>query len=83
MAQVLVEFNIGYSNKLVLENKDAMALMKIMSRATEVRDTYTDNKVVYVDRSEVSVRSMFNVETMTEDEFSAYKEQKAAAEDQV
>lgn len=82
MAQVLVHIDLNYSDKLVLDNKDAMALMEIFSRALQVKDTYTDNKLVYTERSEVRVESMFNKETMTEEEFQSYKAEKKAAEEE-
>ena len=82
MAQVLVHIDLNYSDKLVLDNKDAMALMEIFSRALQVKDTYTDNKLVYTERSEVRVESMFNKETMTEEEFQSYKAEKKAAQEE-
>lgn len=82
MAQVLVHIDLNYNDKLVLDNKDAMALMEIFSRALQVKDTYTDNKLVYTERSEIRVESMFNKETMTEEEFQSYKEEKKAAEEE-
>lgn len=82
MAQVLVHIDLNYSDKLVLDNKDAMALMEIFSRALQVKDTYTDNKLVYTERSEIRVESMFNKETMTEEEFQSYKAEKKAAEEE-
>lgn len=82
MAQVLVHIDLNYSDKLVLDNKDAMALMEIFSRALQVKDTYTDNKLVYTERSEIRVESMFNKETMTEEEFQSYKAEKKAVEEE-
>ena len=82
MAQVLVHIDLNYSDKLVLDNKDAMALMEIFSRAHHVKDTYTDNKLVYTERREIRVESMFNKETMTEEEFQSYKAEKKAAEEE-
>lgn len=82
MAQVLVHIDLNYSDKLVLDNKDAMALMEIFSRALQVKDTYTDNKLVYTERSEIRVESMFNKEAMTEEEFQSYKAEKKAAEEE-
>lgn len=84
MAQVLVSFQIGYSDMLVVDSKDAQTLLEIFDRAKTACNKYTDNVAVYLDKkgsASISVKSINTADLMTEEMYEVHQAEKATAEE--
>lgn len=81
MAQVLLQLsNVSYGDRMVVDSKDAQTIMEIVSRSKAVKDVYCKGIFVYSDPVEATVRTINNIEIMTEQEFEEYKAEQKAAE---
>lgn len=83
MAQVLVNADLSYSTKLLMDSKKAEQLLQLVSEATLVRDRY-DGYMIPEDNQhpEVEIRSVANRKLVSQQRYEEIKAEEELAKAQ-
>lgn len=74
MAKMLVQMDFGYSDRLIVDAKDAIALAEIFDRSKVCVDKYDNNIHEFQDNAKPRMTLVTNEQFMTKEQYAAYKE---------